>query len=84
MIILVDKPQAVAGMRAGALSELTGTAVPCGAQSLLRTAWEQTWSDNMGPKLREDGECGVEQESLTSRTHSLIGFYNYLFSKRAK
>lgn len=40
MIILVDKPQAVAGMRAGALSELTGTAVPCGAEQLLGTAWE--------------------------------------------
>lgn len=45
MIILVDKPQAVARMRAGALSELTGTAVPCGAQRLLGAAQESLGTD---------------------------------------
>lgn len=84
MIILVDKPQAVGRMRAGALSELTGTAVPCGAQRLLGAAQEQTWSDNKGPEMRKARESGVEWESFTSRAHSLVCFYNYFFSKSTK
>lgn len=78
MIILVDKPQAVAGMRAGALSELTGTAVPCGAQSLLRTAWEQTWSDKQGTKT----EGGWRIWGRTGKPHkqdSLSDWFLQLF-----